>query len=241
MKIITTTMCMAIGALAACGPAAPDQGTTVGNQEPAPARAAATPCPQGAELEAAAMKAWGKTGGSVYAQCVAASVGGETLWLIDGTYEAPPSDDNFMMGMWTALVTPAGEVRWTQGDDELPYGAVERSYSQDYQAADLDGDGNDEIVHVAGYSHSGFDESSLVVLKVTATGVEMMQTTIALSADNSAADVDPSELQTCDGAYQLVDAGGGKKRIEVTYTGQCERTGTVAWTFDGQALTQNAP
>lgn len=235
MKTITTTMCIAIGAAAACGPAAPDQGT-VGNQGPAPARAAATPCPEGEAVNEAARAAWKKGAGSVYATCVAASVGGETLWLLDGYFEPEPNDD-MMVGMWTALVTPAGEVRWVDGGDDFPYGAIMRDASGGHQAIDLDGDGNDEIVYVAGYSHGGYDSYNLIVMKVTASSVETVSGEVPLGSDNSAADPDPSELATCDAAHEIVDAGG-KKQIVITYSGQCDRTGKVTYGLDGKALVE---
>ena len=236
MKAITT-MCIAIGAAAACGPAAPDQGTTVGNSgNAAPAKAAATPCPEGDALAETARAAWGKGAGTATAQCVAVSVGGETLWYVDGYFEPEPNDD-MMMGMWTALVTPAGEVRWSSGDDELPYGVMMRDASGGHQAIDLDGDGSDEIVFVAGYSHGGYDQYSLGVLRLTANSLEGVETEVPLSSDNSAADPDPSELATCDASHEIVDAGG-KKHIVITYSGQCDRTGAVTYSLEGKTLVE---
>lgn len=236
MKAITT-MCIAIGAAAACGPAAPGQATTVGNSgTAAPAKAAATPCPEGEALAETARAAWKKGAGSIYATCVAVSSGGETLWYLDGYFEPEPNDD-YMVGMWTALVTPAGEVRWADGADDFPYGVVMKDASGGHQAVDLDGDGNDEIVFVGGYSHGGYDSYMLGVLKVGASGVQAAEGEVALSHDNSAAEPDPSELATCDATHELVDAGG-KKHIRITYAGDCERTGPVTYAYDGKALVE---
>lgn len=229
-----------VTAVAACG-TAPSRPTTVDNQrEPDDTtRAAATPCPADAALTEAARAAWGKGAGTVNAICVAASVGGETLWMLDGYFEPEPNDD-YMVGIWTALVTPTGEVRWVDGSDDNPYGVVMKDASGGYQAIDLDGDGNDEIVSVGGYSHGGYDSYTLIVQKVTPAGLESVEGEVPLSHDNSAADPDPSELATCDAQHELVDAGAAK-HIRITYAGDCERTGTVTYALEGKALIEVKP
>jgi len=233
----TIPFCLAV-TLAACGSSI-ERSPTVGTRPVgAESTAAVTPCPIGDALQQAARAAWKKGPGATTVECVAALAGGETLWLFDGSFEPEPNPD-LTLGMWTALVTPAGEVRWVEGGDDFPYGAVDRTYAAEYQAVDLDGDGNDEIVYVVGYSHGGHDSSQLMVLRITGSGVEIVTgEEVALSSDNSAADVDSAKVGTCDGRHAIADAGGGRKHIEITYAGDCERVGTVTWTYDGTALRQ---
>jgi hypothetical protein len=235
-------LCLALSvtSLAACGPAV-DHGATIGNEPggaPAPAHASATPCPSEPTLTETARTAWNKGTGTITVSCVAVSVGGETLWYLDGSFEPEPNDD-YMVGMWTSLVTPGGEVRWIEGDDDMPYSAIMNSYMGDLDAVDLDGDGNDEILYTAGYSHGGYEDASLTVMRVSADGVESLAgENIPLSSDNSAADPDPADLSTCDAQWALAEAPGGGKQIEIEYAGQCERTGKVVWRYDGKVLTE---
>jgi hypothetical protein len=224
--------------LAACGPAA-DRGPTLGNQpDPSTDRAATTACPSGDALAEAARAAWGKGAGTVTADCVVMNLSGETFWLFDGFFEPEPNDD-YSIGMWTALVTPTGEVRWAEGGDDFPASTMDKSASSEHEAVDLDGDGNDELVYVEGYSWGGNDDRSVVVVRVTTAGLENLPgENLPLSSDNSAADVDPSELYSCEGEHRIVDAGDGRKLLEITYSGDCERVGPVVWAYDGKALVE---
>jgi hypothetical protein len=228
------------GLAGACGPSATGPTTVSGTAPPA---AAAEPCPSGDALNDAARAGWGKGEGVVTASCLALRAAGETLWLIDGTFE-PGTGEEMSLGMWTALITPGGEVRWAEGEDDLPYGAAMRSYTDGWTAADLDGDGTDEVLYVAGYDHGGYMESQLVAASI-AGGKLAVGEAISLSSDNSAA-VDPAdpetgELHVCDGAWELVPAGAGRQ-VAVTYSGdQCEKPGRHVFSWNGAGLVAAGP
>jgi hypothetical protein len=179
-----------------------------------------------------ARTAWRKGAGTVMADCVAAWVGGETIWMIDGMFEPEPNDE-WEVGTWTALVTPNGEVRWADGVDDNPASILERMYDDGHQAVDLDDDGNDEIVYVTHYSHHS-DETYLNVLAIVGDRVENAAGEgLALSHDNSAWADDQNDIRTCNAQHAIVD-----RRIVVTYEGQCDVTGTVTYRYDGARLIQ---
>ena len=231
-----------VAALAACGSPArtttttATTGETSGEAAPPPADAAppeppaATPCPEGNALARAARKAWGKGKGTATADCVALRVDGGTLWLIDGTFEPDPIDDEGV-GMWTALVTPAGEVRHREGDDGFSWGMVERSSADGWRAVDLDGDGDDEVVWVTSYDHGGHLQEVLSVARVDRGALALVGDPLPLSEDNSAAGYPEDETRVCDARWELA-----ARRIAITYGRGCERTGTVVYAFDGEKL-----
>ena len=222
------------GIASACGPAPTGPSTVSGTAPPATAAAAAEPCPAGDALIETARAAWGKGPGEIYADCVALRAGGETLWLVDGTFD--PGGDSMTMGMWTALVTPAGEVRWSAGDDELPYGAMMRTSSAGWTAADLDGDGTDEVLYETTYDHGGYLDSQLLVGRI-AGGELVVAEGVPLSSDNSAADVDEAEMVVCSGAWEVVG-----NQVAVTYDGpSCERPGRHLMSWNGTALAPAGP
>lgn len=224
------------GLAGACGPSATTPATVSGTAPPQAPAIAAEPCPSGEALNEAARRAWGKGAGTVTADCVALVAAGETLWFFDGTFE-PGGPDAMSIGMWSALATPGGEVRWAEGEDDLPVGAMMRTYNVDWKAADLDGDGTDEVLHVAGYDHGGYMNSSLVIASIVGGQLTIASEGLPLSADNSAADPDPSELESCDGSWELVG-----RQVAVTYDGpSCERPGRHVFSWNGTALVEQAP
>lgn len=230
---------------AACGPAATSSSGAgpVSNQPAGPVAAAvAAPCPSGPELLAAAARAWSKPStAGLSAECVALRVDGETLWYLDGWWEGGEAA-GWNVGMWSALVTPSGETRWVDGADDLPPAAIDRGGTTNHQAIDLDGDGTDELVFEANWAHHGYEDGSLVVMRVRADGVASAVPAdgLVLITDNSAAVDDPADAVTCQGSYRFVDDGPGK-RLEITYSGQCERVGTRAWRLAGDKLVEITP
>jgi hypothetical protein len=217
--------------LAACGaPGAPPAAPSAA----APA-AAATPCPDGDALAETARAAWGQGAGTASASCLAVRHAGGTLWILDGLFE--PDPDEGMVGMWTAVVRPGGEVVHLTGDDELPWGAAMRSSTTEWTAVDLDGDGDDEVLYVATYEHGGHMESSLQVAAIR--GGELAGgESVPLGRDNSAALMDDDDgLDVCDARWELVDAGAGRRQVAVTYEGDdCESPGRHLFAWNGRDL-----
>jgi hypothetical protein len=221
--------------LAACGPKSAGSGPTTENHKQPPLMVAG-PCPEGADLNALALSAWGKTGGTATAECIALRVKGEILWLVDGWYEPPESEDSMYVGSWSALVTPAGEVRWAEGDDELPFGALMKDASGAWRAIDLDGDDTDEVLHEVGYSHGGYTDTSLVVARVDGGKLVYGDTEIPLSSDNSAAVEDEAEMVMCTATWEVTPP-----EVVITYEGDCERPARKVYRWNGTSLVDSAP
>lgn len=219
--------------LAACGPAATSPPETPSNHTAA--RPAPTPCPAEAELAETARRAWGKGPGTVTAGCVALIRKGATLWFVDGFFE--PAESDGTIGMWSALVTPAGEVTWTEGADDLPESAMWRASTSDHVAADLDGDGDDEVLWIANYDHHGYISDALVAAAIVDGGLVVGEA-IPLSSDNSAAIVDDTETpETCSASWELVPAGAGR-RVAVDYGDDCATPGRKVFTWTGKGLVE---
>jgi hypothetical protein len=221
-------------AAAACGPKAASTSSTPSNTPPGqPPFMVAGPCPAGEDLARLALQAWGKTGGTATAECVELRVKGEILWLVDGWHEPPESEDSMTVGSWSALVTPAGEVRWAEGDDELPFGALMKDMPGAWRAVDLDGDGTDEVLHELGYSHGGYTDTSLVVARIADGKLLYGNTDIPLSSDNSAAVEDEAEMVMCTGTWEVTPPD-----VSITYEGDCERPGRKVYRWNGTSLVE---
>jgi hypothetical protein len=214
-------------AAAACGPK--PAATSIDNTSTADDR---TPCP--ADATEAARAAWNVGEGSITVDCVAVRSRGETLWLLDGSFEEP---DAMMAWLYSAVVTPAGAVRWASEGDEVPLGALMRVASTSWTAVDLDGDGDDEVLWAITYSHGGYDEEHLQAGKLGPSGFEVAGDGILVSHDNSAADPDDGDVRTCDGSYQVIDGPGGTRQVVVERTGEdCDPPGRAVYAWDGTAL-----
>jgi hypothetical protein len=223
--------------LAACGPKPGGSGSTTENHKQPPLMVAG-PCPAGADLNALALTAWGKTGGTATAECLALRVKGEILWLVDGWWEPPPETEDYSVGSWSALVTPAGEVRWADGDDDMPAGVMLKDSPGRREAVDLDGDETDEVLQEVGYNTGGYYDSSLVVARVIDGKLEYAGgDEIKLSSDNSAADPEDGETYSCMAEWAVVE-GAPPRQVAITYDGDCERSGRFVYQWNGQALAE---
>jgi hypothetical protein len=227
-------------ALAGCGPAAthPATGNSVAGGSGV-SHPAATPCP--ADIGAAALTSWGKTAGTAEASCVALWSEGHTVWLFDGIWEPPESDDSYTVGMWTSVTTDAGQVLWSDGSDDMPLGAAERSGTTDYKAIDFDGDGNDELLFESDYDHGGYSESSLSAASVR-DGKLQVGASLPLSSDNSAAEEDPESTYSCAGEYAVIDGPDGTKQVAITGSGDasdgCALPGRHVYRWNGATLVE---
>lgn len=208
-------------------------------------RPATTACPTGDALTAAALHAWNHEGdldggGEAYPSCAELVAGGEALWVIDG-FLTTGGEDGTTLSTWTAIVTPAGEVRILQGEGGLPPGAIEHRTDDAWRAADLDGDGDDELLHEIGYSHMGYESAALHVFRVRGRELVPIGDGIALGDDNTGSimgdDPDEPAPHACTAAWTLVAAGKGQL-VDVTYggEGECPNRGRHAWRLDGDTL-----
>ncbi len=232
-------------ALAACGPTVTRP--KIGNDVPARGKshAAATPCPSGDALTAAALAAWNKTAGTVEAQCAAMWVDGRSIWLVAGWWMPPEGGDpEEGIGSWTGLLTADGHALWSDGQDGLPSGAMDRGGTDQYKAVDLDGDGNDEVIYEVAYDHGGYAQSSLVAAAIRDDKL-LAGKELPLSYDNSAADVDPQDAVTCQATYEVIDGPNGTRRVAITgehQTGNggdsCAPTGRHVYQWNGEALVE---
>jgi len=217
---------------AACGPKAAAPTTPAARGTAAPA---ATACPTGDALSETASHAWNKEGGSVTAECVALRVGGETLWLIDGWYEPPEPNEDNMVGSWTALVTPAGEVRWLDGSDDLTNGMLLNTTSEGWTAVDLDGDGTEEALHVNNYNAQGWMSDTLSVFAIV-DGKGVWGEALALGHDNTVAAPEPGEEEVCIANWEVIP--GTPAQIAVTWDEGCEEPGRKLYRWNGKALVE---
>jgi hypothetical protein len=224
--------------VAACGARTATTMTPPGSAPAATAgqdSAPAIPCPGHEAIAETARAAWDQDTGTAVAECVALRHGGGTVWILDGWFEPEPNADG-LYSVWTALVRPDGEVLWRDGHESVPYGALVRRTADDWTAADLDGDGNDEVLYVASYDHGGHLNSELMAGAIVEGRLDLMAEGIPLSRDNSAAAEDEDEIETCDGAWELVPAGD-RRHVAITYTGpDCEQPGRHLFAWDGKEL-----
>lgn len=207
-----------------------------------PVRPAVTPCPDGAALDAAAIAAWQHGDGEVNAACVTLAAGGRGLWLLDGFLVTTGADGD-ALGTWTALVVPGGEVVSLTGEADVPFGFLEHTTANDWQAADLDGDGDDELLHLIGYAHMGYENTTLRLTRVEGGVLVAIGEDIPLDSDNSGA-VDPDDPEgpvaaSCTATWKLVPAGR-EQHLDITYVddGGCERTGHHVYRLAGDALVE---
>lgn len=229
---------IALATLAACG----------GKATPAPApgnvssRATAVPCPEGDELARVAIAAWGRGPGTATAACGAVVIGGQPLWLINGFLERDESEE-FMVGEWTAVVRPSGEVLSVEGDDGLAPATVDHMTDNQWLAADLDGDGDDELINLTGYAHMGLEATSLQVARIRGGVYVPVASQLQLSEDDTASvdadDPDAGPTHRCTATWKLVPVGAAQ-HLEITYqgVGDCPLTGRAVWKLDGDRLVE---
>ena len=190
--------------LAACGsapaPARPPA-PAVAHQPPTPPDAAdpdAEPpriCDAGPLVDAAAREAWEDDGDDHYwLDCVRLERRAGALWVAtDGAY-------------W-ALVTPAAEVIWSYVEDTSDYGFQ----NSDFEATDLDGDGDDELVFTMEYGEGGYSARHLAVGGVAGDALVFDYVPI----EGGAVDGDDSG---CSSSWAVLDRSPGPRRVEITTT-----------------------
>jgi hypothetical protein len=232
-----------LAAAALGGGCGPKGGKTIGNT-PSDSGKARVECPTGDALTAAArtyLAGGASADGDVSAACVAVYTD-RPLWVLGG-YHASPTEDG--IALVTALVDPVtNKAVWTTGagDFAFPPGAIDRMSGPGMSAVDLDGDGRDEIVNISGTSAQGYDVESLAIMTIGRDGL-VPAGEIPFLEDNSAAEPDPDQLQSCSTEWKLVAGPEGSKLLDLVVTAEpagressCLTVGHHVMKWTGQAL-----
>lgn len=241
---LASTLPLFVLASACGGPAATP---ALGNSRGAAPQVArvTVPCPTGDALTALARTAWDNPAGTITARCVELFVGGQALWLVEGSVEHALGDDGEAVDLDRALVVAAtGATLSKQLDTDQPTGVLDKMMGEGYTAVDLDGDGNDELIDITGWGHGGTQSLSLLVWRIDGNQLRAAGT-LAMLDDNSAAVEDEAEIRTCRAEHKLVDGPDGGKRIELnaTWAGgpdptDCPLEGRHVYAWDGQGLVE---
>jgi len=200
-------------AIAACGPAA---------RKPALDNTAKTstkpvPCPRAPEL-AAIVKTWGSDDAVVeVALCIPLRREGRALWWLEGP--AANREATGYVSTGNALIDERRAIVWKQREDKDSFGY---EYAGDGEAADLDGDGNDEVLYARTTGEGGVSQSELVVVGFAPAPT---MTSIILGGMGGE--------QTCDGSWSLVPHGRGKL-IDVTRKGNACDAKEMRQRYDAQ-------
>jgi hypothetical protein len=186
----------------------------LGNQPaptpPAPAAKLAA-CPVDKDLNARVAPLLGVAVENIDSATCTAGRFPEPMWLITARYSKDP--DDMMVYERELVLDPAGKVL-SQGEElDMPMGAAMASGTSDATAADLDGDGIDELVEVSFYDRHGYQSQTLHVRRrvgqgPSATWEPMLERQFAY--DNSAADEPP--ILTCDASWKITPPGADGKR-----------------------------
>jgi hypothetical protein len=177
--------------LAGCGSAAP--ATKLANETTRPSKVA---CPaRGDELDRAARAAWGLAANALLhvPHCAEIQRGSDWLWYFAGEADhALDTDEQYGWPTMHALVRPPGEVLWKLRIPPQPYSYVFEASS----TADLDGDGQDELLLRATYGEGGGAMKSMDVIDI-AKLPPSLQT------------ISPGDAgqRSCDGEWSLIKSG----------------------------------
>lgn len=242
MRTLTVSL-LASGVLAGCGSKA---AAPIGNTTTAPSGKGRVECPTGDALTATAAEHFAPgakvPAGDLGATCVAVYTD-RALWVLDGWHASPTEDG---IALVTALVDPTtGTAMWSTGvgDFSYPPGAIDRMIGAGMSAVDLDGDGRDEIVNISGTSAQGYESESLSVLTIGPAGL-VAAGEIPFSDDNSAADPDSADLQSCGTEWKLIAGPEGAKHLDLTVTssapsgGGCLSPGHHVMRWTGKELVE---
>jgi hypothetical protein len=209
-------------AVALAGAACAARGRTpapVGNDRSAATERHPTPtaCPPDGTLKDIARRAWEVRDDVITAECLPLWAAGSSLWYLVGWFESP-SDPGWVEHA-TAVVTPEGDVRWSDSDLGVRAGAIEPVRGGTLKAVDLDGDGSDEIVHevVQRYPRSRSTTRTLLIDGVDDHGELIGGASILLSGESIEAPGEDSDA--CAGSYEIVDGPSRSKLLLIDRDG----------------------
>ncbi|MEO8701593.1 MAG: hypothetical protein ABI867_16225 [Kofleriaceae bacterium] len=153
-------------------------------------------CPTEPELLAIAKTAWGNDDAERGPLCVPLRRDGKTYWWLEG--QAAKRDEGGYVMTGHALVDEHRAVVWkhTESVDSFGYQYPDRS-----EAADLDGDGNDEVVYVRTTGEGGMSRTELIVVHFTAAPA----TASIILGMSGGGDTPP-----CDASWSLLPHGRGQ-------------------------------
>lgn len=230
------------GALACGAPAAPV--TPANTPDPAaPSGKHRLDCPTAAGLEALARTVFAAPTGAVDVTCTALYHGGPR-WLLDG-WHLP--DDGDGVAMVSALIDAERQAPlWVDGAGQFdfPSGFHDKVTVDEKTAVDLDADGADELIAITGSASQGYEEQTLAVMVVTATGLTQAGA-VPFALDDSGADLPAAEHKACATTWTLAAGPDGTKQLALTVTGHgrleagdCLAPGRHLLRWDGQALVE---
>jgi len=207
----------------------------------APPAAPAKPCPAGTALAQAAASARSiKPADVTEVSCNDVTEGGRKLWAIDMIAMTP---DSGFEGTLALVDARDGKLVWKDKTGERAEGLPKA----DVEAADLDGDGSDELLRSATVGGNGYAHETLYVLawrgdklvEVGALPVRSENTgAVAIGA------VKQKDHYECQSEHKVAD-----KRIVIVAAkrkgkppaAECPPEGTHLYAFDGKTVTEAKP
>lgn len=234
------TLSLAVAVAVSCGNA-PRPGPVVPSntapsetlqQTPGAQRPGAVRCPSGRDLDRVARRTWNAGAGELAARCVAITHAGKPLWFITGTFASGNSFGETFGKLMRSIVSPDGNTVWSSGfHSVVPLSDLGEWANDHFKAVDLDGDGDDEILHEEVAVIGGHQHSVLRVLQVSSEVEEIESFDLSGPVHDDDGRVIAGH---CDGRYSIVHDEDDFTFIEVTLGPQCDNTGVHRFRFDGQ-------
>lgn len=143
------------------------------------------------------------------------------FWLVAHVRKRIEGDEGFNDPFWRILVSPNGKVAWKRRE---PAGSIGHEFASG-TTADLDGDGQDEVLYKATLGEGGMSATKLVVINIAKepieTSVPLIERTVADAA-------------WCDVEWKLIGAGNARHiHVEVIESGDCFKERHV-WRLAGE-------
>jgi hypothetical protein len=194
----------AVLAIAACGSPA-SKPALENTTKPSTRSPKLVPCPSDEELAPLVKAAWSNDDEVKVGNCVPFRRNGKAHWWLEGP--AANREDGGYVPTGYAVLDERRAVIWKHRESIDSFGYY---YGQS-EAADLDGDGNDEVLYERTTGEGGMSRGELVIVHFAPAPTIK---TIVLGGGGMD--------QTCDGKWVLVPAPRRGKLIDVTRTGACD-------------------
>lgn len=219
--------------VAACG-----GGTkpAITNTASSPSTAARVACPTGAELEQLARSTWNATGGTATAHCTAFVRAGDPLWLVEGRIDRDGPDGRTVDFHSAVLGARDHRVIRIEVDPQHPWTAN----GVEYEVADLDADGTDELIEVQTIRDDVHVEQTLTINHVAPDDPD--HPTLPLDGSRFI----PLTNDTCASTHRVIPGPDGTQQLEVVGTGAgdtatCPQPGRHVYAWNGTDLVEAAP